>query len=382
MAGDGGEAVRRDGPGGGAVVLAWPMGARDRAVVPLRPLDANDIVKGVFATVRRYFWPLYLPLLIVALGSTVVLGGSAWAAWGLITSPHLHGGRMTTTRGIELALAAAVVIVPALLCAVLASAVTTAVCLTVLGHHAVLGRRLTARQAWAEARPQLRRTLGTQLLTSLVVVGVLLLSVLPAVVLGLALHSAAAAGLALLLLFPGLAAMLYVGGRLLYATPVSVLEGMTPTTALRRSWQLNRGVWWRTFGISLLPGMVGRAATQLIIGVGSTVAARYLPPELLYGPSGSKVHLSADSLILPVSIVVLAFVVAAVVTAPLTPLTLGPALPRPVLSEGEPRRHTARSDLGRGALRLLCPVPGPAGVSAAAPGPQNDEACGRIPAPR
>ncbi|MBF9066896.1 hypothetical protein [Streptacidiphilus fuscans] len=323
MAGDGGEAVGRDGLGGGAIALPWPFGRWDRAVVPLRPLDANDIVKGVFATVRRYLGPLYLPLSTLALGSTVVLGGCVWAAWGLIRSLHLHSERMTTTRGIELALAIAVAVVPALLCAVLASAVTTTVCLTVLGHHAVLGRRLTARQAWVEARPHLGRTLGTQLLTLSAVLGVLILSFLPAVVLGLALHSGAAAGFALLLIFPGLAAMVFVGGRLLLATPVVVLEGMTPTAALRRSWQLNRGVFWRTFGISLLPGMVGRAATQLIVGLGSAVAAQYLPAQVLYGPADSKAPVSFGSLVLPLCIVVLSYVVASVVTAPLTPLTLG-----------------------------------------------------------
>jgi hypothetical protein len=56
-------------------VSTWPPGALDRAVVPFRPLDANDMVKAVFATIRRCAWPLYLPLLTVAaLGSIVVLG--------------------------------------------------------------------------------------------------------------------------------------------------------------------------------------------------------------------------------------------------------------------------------------------------------------------
>ncbi|MCA1222944.1 hypothetical protein [Streptomyces sp. 8L] len=54
---------------------------------------------------------------------------------------------MTTTRWIDLVLAGAVAVVPAVLCSVLAYAVTTAVSVTVLGHHAVFDRRLTARQA-------------------------------------------------------------------------------------------------------------------------------------------------------------------------------------------------------------------------------------------
>ncbi|WP_370153361.1 glycerophosphoryl diester phosphodiesterase membrane domain-containing protein [Streptacidiphilus sp. EB129] len=293
--------------------------------MPLRPLDANDIVKGVFATVRRYFGPLYLPLLAVVLGSTVLLSGCVYVAWKLVTRLHLHGERMTTGRVVDAALAAAVVVVPALFCAAFAYAVTTAVSITVLGHHAVLGQQpLTARQAWREARPHLWRTLGTQLLTVLVVIAVLLVSALPAVVLGVALHSGTAAAFGLLGLIPGSVGMVYVGGRLFFAAPVTVLEGMRPTDAMRRSWQLNRGAWWRTFGVMLLPGMVGRAATQVITGGGDTVAAQYAPPGLLTGTqSGLSLHLSAAGLVLPVSIIVLAIIAAAIIRAPLTPLTLG-----------------------------------------------------------
>jgi len=293
--------------------------------VPLRPLDANDILRGIFSTVRHYLRPLYLPLLAVVLGSTVLLGGSAYVAWALVIPRHLGGERMTTARVIDVAVAAAVVAVPALVCAAFAYAVTTAVSITVLGHHAVLGRRhLTARQAWTEARPHLWRTLGTQLLTVLVLLGVLLVSALPALVLGLALHSGTAAEFGLLLLVPGWVGLVYVGGRLFYAAPVTVLEGMRPTAAMRRSWQLDRGAWWRTLGIVLLPGLVGRAATEVITGGGSTVAARYLPPGLLNGAqNGQSLHLSAAGLVLPFFIVGLAVIAAAVIRAPLTPLTLG-----------------------------------------------------------
>jgi hypothetical protein len=172
--------------------------------VPLRPLDANDILKAVFTPVRRYLVPLYLPLPTVVLGSTVLLGACGYIAWELIRHLHLHGERMTTGRLIDVTLAASVVIVPALLCAAFASAVTTAVSVTVLGHRAVLGREsLTVRQAWAQARLHVWRTLGVQLLTELVVLFVFLISALPAVVLGVALHSPTAAAFGLLLLIPG-----------------------------------------------------------------------------------------------------------------------------------------------------------------------------------
>src|SRR5262249_56585201 len=38
--------------------------------------------------------------------------------------------------------------------------------------------------------------------------------------------------------------------------PAVVLEGSGPVDALRRSWPLVRGSWWRIFGITLLAGIV------------------------------------------------------------------------------------------------------------------------------
>lgn len=316
MTADGGEALRPDGIPAIALAPASRAYAPKPGTVPLRPLYASDILTGVFATAWRYRMPLYLPLLAVALGSIVLLSGCGYIAWELITPLHLHGERMTTGRVVYVAVAAAVVVVPALVCAAFAYAVTSAVSITVLGHHAVLGRQpLTARQAWAEARPHLGRALGTQLLTALVLVAVILVSVLLAVVLG---------PFGLLLLIPGLGGVVYVGGRLLFAVPVTVLEGTRPTAAMRRSWQLNRGAWWRTLGVALVPGLIGQAATNTITTGGDTVAAQYVPPGLLTGAQGGQsLPVSPASLVLPVSIVVLAIVAAAIIRAPLTPLARG-----------------------------------------------------------
>jgi hypothetical protein len=44
--------------------------------------------------------------------------------------------------------------------------------------------------------------------------------------------------------------------RLIAAVPVVVLEGARPIEALRRSWLLVQGNWWRVFGINLLTALV------------------------------------------------------------------------------------------------------------------------------
>ncbi|MFC1416527.1 hypothetical protein [Streptacidiphilus cavernicola] len=293
--------------------------------VPLGPLDVNDMVRGVFTTFRRYCLPLYLPLLTVALGCTAVVSGCAYAAWRLIASLHLRGHWETTGRLVEVSAAAAVVVVPSVVCAAFAYAVATTVSLTVLGHHAVLGTQpLRARQAWAEARPHLRRTLATQALSTLAGSAVLLVSLLPGIALGIALHSVVAAAFGLLLLVPGLVGTAYVTGRLYLAGPAAVLEGLRPSAAIHRSWQLSRGAWWRTFGIMLIPTVVGSTATQVVNTLGGTVASPFVPSGLLDRTQpGRPLHLELAALVLPAAIVVLAAIAAAITRAPLKPLTTG-----------------------------------------------------------
>lgn len=326
MAAGGGETF---GPGGFPVAGPVPYGGWARApqpgCVPLGPLDANDVLKGVFTTVRRHLAPIYLPLLAVALGSGALLAGCGYAAWTLIASMHLHGERMSASRVSEVVLAAAVFAVPALLCAFLAYTVAATVSITLLGHHAMLSReRVTARRVWAEARLHLGRVAGTQLLTGLLVAGIVLVPASPVIALGAVARSVGVVVLgALLLLFLDVPLAIYVGVRLYPAVPVTVLEGMRPTAAMRRSWRLSSGGWWRTFGIMLLPGIIGYAATQLITGAGSEIAARFAPPQLLDGTPAAQLHLTAISLVPLISVVVIAYAVAAMIRAPLTPLTLG-----------------------------------------------------------
>lgn len=315
------------GPGGFAPT-GWayaPPPALKPGTVPLRRLDVGDIVGSVLATLRHYAKPLYLPLLTVALGCSVLIGGCAGAAWALITPLPAHGDRLSTGHLLTVAAGVAVVAVPALICAIVAYAVTAAVSTTVLGHHAVLGRRpLTARQAWAEARPHVWRVLGTQLLTGLAAVAVLLTSALPSVLLGVTLNSPTAAALALPLLIPGLIGTLYLGGRFMLAVPVTVLEDKRPIAATRRAWKLGHGAWWRTVGVASLVRMIGYAATQMITSLAGMAAAQIVPPgDFVSTQTGRSFRLAAVDLILPAVVVGLAVVAAMILRAPVTPLTLG-----------------------------------------------------------
>ncbi|WP_327296953.1 MULTISPECIES: hypothetical protein [unclassified Streptomyces] len=327
MTTDGGQWAVGSGGFGAPVPTGWAYApsAPQPGTVPLRPLDSGDIMRGVLTTMPRYARPLYLPLLAFALGFTVLLSGCALAAWTLITPLPAPGTRTTTPHLLEMAEVIGIAALPLLIYATVAYAATATVSTTVLGHYAVLGRpRPIASRAWAEGRRHLWRVLGTQLLISLTTGAILLASTLPAILLGTILHSTTAAAFSLLLLIPGLLGALYAGGRLLLAVPVTVLENKRPAAAMRRSWTLSHGTWWRGVGVACLARMIGYAATQLITTVAGTIATQLAPLGALDGTrSGQSFPLSASDLILPATVVVLAAVTAATLRAPLTPLTLG-----------------------------------------------------------
>lgn len=80
------------------------------------------------------------------------------------------------------------------------------------------------------------------------------------------------------MLLAGLASMLFVvlglvafvipgiwaAGSLTMLTPVVALEGVAPTAAIRRSFELVRGRWFPTVGFMVLVGLVGSVAVQLV----------------------------------------------------------------------------------------------------------------------
>jgi len=59
------------------------------------------------------------------------------------------------------------------------------------------------------------------------------------------------------LTIPALALLAYVFMRLYVVTPVIMVEHLGPVQALRRSWELVRNYWWRTFGLFILLAVLG-----------------------------------------------------------------------------------------------------------------------------
>jgi hypothetical protein len=147
---------------------------------------------------------------------------------------------------------------------------------------AVLGRRPTIGQVWAKARPRILPLIGLSLLTALLTLLGSALLVGP----GLALLavSGEAAAVALIVGIPlaiVLAALVYV--RLAFAAPALLLENLGIVAAMRRSWRLVRGSWWRVLGVLLLTTIIASIANGLLQTpfsiIGAVIAAAVAPGD-------------------------------------------------------------------------------------------------------
>jgi hypothetical protein len=130
-----------------------------------------------------------------------------------------------------------------------------------------VGERLPLKALWARSRGRILVLLGW----AAAEIGVILLSLIILVgVVALLVSSGSSAGIGfgiLVAILGSLAALVlatWIGTRLSLVPSVLILERLTLGKAIRRSWGLVHGFFWRTFGIQLL--------TVVMIGIGSAVA--------------------------------------------------------------------------------------------------------------
>jgi hypothetical protein len=287
-------------------------------VVPLRPLVVADVLEATVATLRRY------PA--ATLGSSALLVGAVTAAQVVAMLPVLQALRNlppapADAAGVQRWLEAwtdfpwQAALVGGALAGLLSFALLAMLSgvMAVVAGQAVLGRPLRLAQAWAAVGPRLAALLLTALLVAVATAGpsVVLLALWAVVV------TAGLPGvLVALLVVATLAAApltLLIGVRLCLATPAVMLESdagrpIGPLRAVRRSWLLVRGAWWRTFGVVLLGGVIAAAVGQ-VVSLPVQVVAGALPlsvaAALAVGLLGSAV---GQAITLPIVGLVLALV--------------------------------------------------------------------------
>lgn len=256
------------------------MAAHKPGALPLRPLRLGDIFDGAFKIIR--FNPG------ATVGSAVLVTAVAMAIPVLVTgilvstldlsTASLQDGNANTADLAGFLGAYGSLMIGSLLQAIGLIFVTGMIAHVTSA--AAVGRRLTLGEAWELTRGKRWALVGLTLLLLLatavylgVVVGVI-------VVLALTLPTAAAVVLSILTGLAGVVGMVVGWVRVYYlAVPPLMLEPIGVLEALRRSWRLTSGQFWRTLGIALLTMLITRiaggilAAPFSIIGVVITSAA-------------------------------------------------------------------------------------------------------------
>jgi hypothetical protein len=244
-------------------------------VVPLRPLGVGEILDGAISYIRRdprtVLGISAVIALVLALVQFATLAATAQSL-AVTTSSTADLDQVIASLGSATATLLQTVI--GLVVGVLATGL-----LTVVMGQAVLGRRVTAGEAWARTRSRFWPLLGLTLLVSIITFGVVVLGILLAVAVGAVLGNAAGAGLGVLVgVFLGLgvlAAALWLYIKLLLAPVALILESAPVVRSMSRSWRLVEGAWWRTFGIYLL-GSILAAVVSSVLTIPFTLVGAFL----------------------------------------------------------------------------------------------------------
>ena len=266
-------------------------------VVPLRPLGVGEILDGAISYARRdprtvlgISAAISLVQALTTLGTMRLFGDALGSLSAFPPDPTT--GTYTNDLAsslIRLVAGSLVTIVVSFVLGVLAVGL-----LTTVMSQAVLGRRVTLREAWTRTAQRFWALVGVTLLVGLflTVVGGGGLAI--AIGVGYLVGSASDAGVGVLVGFilavgAGiLVAWAYV--RLLLAPVAVVLERVGPVRAMTRSGELVKGAWWRTLGITLLAMIIAGVVSQVIslpfslvgaLGVSATGSSDALPWSLM-----------------------------------------------------------------------------------------------------
>lgn len=249
----------------GAATSAWgppyaPPPPPRPGIIPLRPLGVGEILDGAFTLLRRYpratlglaaLVMLVVEVVRVVSDSFLLVGVSAPPTGTSFSDAADYFARAGTAALVSFA-------VTGLALLVLTGAITAVV------GQAVLGRSMSAGEAWRSLRPLFGRLVGVSMLTWLIILGIVTVALAPGI--ALAAGGSGGGGAALLVLggIAGAVAAAYFAVALSLAPAVLVLEKQTVRGALRRSRALVRGSWWRVLGILLLAGIISTVVSGIV----------------------------------------------------------------------------------------------------------------------
>jgi hypothetical protein len=232
----------------------WSEGRPKPGIVPLRPLSVSEILDGAISYIRSNpVATLALSAVVITITQLVQLPLAAWMI-SRVNSVVANPAAVTPDTIVGLFGVTLVSAGVGGLVTFVATTILTGLLIVVLGE-AVLGRRTPLGAAWAAARGRVPGLLGLSLLTTLALVGVVAVGVVPGVLM-LAFDTPGAVAVLVIASLVAACAAVFLGVAWSMAGPAYVLERIPLLGAYRRSFRLVRPSWWRIFGILLLGGLI------------------------------------------------------------------------------------------------------------------------------
>lgn len=253
------------GYGGWGAGWGGPPPAAKPGVIPLRPLGVGEILDGAVSTMRTYWRTvLGISLTVAVVMQTIVVLVQGFAFSDLsstnaLDDPNASASEVTRAMS-EAFLSTGVVYLVVLIGTVVATALLTAVT-----SRAVLGKPVTAGEAWRDARPQVLKLFG--LICLLILMAVVLIGVptVPGILVAVTESEGAGIALAVVGGLAGCVATLWLAIRFSLASPALMLEKQGIIKSMSRSAKLVRGSWWRIFGIQLLAQIIASILSSILV---------------------------------------------------------------------------------------------------------------------
>jgi hypothetical protein len=240
---------------------------RQPGVIPLRPLAVGEIFAGTLSTIRLHWRAVLSISFVVAL----LIQAVSMLATGLFFKHTSSFMGNAVSLGIS----------------VVGQLFATAM-LTIIISRSVIGRSVSAGEAWRDSSPRLLQLLGMTLVVCLLTMIVVVIGAGPGILLAVSGSAAGGATLTMLGGLVGIIVAVWLVVCLSLTTPTLMLEKQGVFASLARSAKLVRGAWWRIFGIQLL-------ATIIVFIVTSVIAIPFTAIGMVLGSNGTQTLLANGS---------------------------------------------------------------------------------------
>jgi hypothetical protein len=295
---------------GGPQQQAWAPPPKP-GLIPLRPLGFGTLLGAPFLTLKRNPKPTFGSALLIqaitVVVSLLVVGVVTFFVISRITSAASEDQDAVAAGGIVAILLAS--LVPFLIG--LAATVFLQGVIVTEAARSTLGEKLTLRETWKATWPRLGRLLLWTLLAG-GSVAVVLAAIGGIVWLLVALGGgfiAAGVILGILAALALLALAVWLGIKLSVAPSIIVLEQVGVVQAIRRSWLLTDGYFWRTLGVQYLIGFIVGTVSQVVV---TPISLLYMIAISLVDPTSSAAEDWIAPALLYVGLIIVSLLVASV----------------------------------------------------------------------